>query len=90
MLRNKIHIMHLITQDSCLIIHIPKNERCVAEIALYSSVRNSNTCCWKKPVFASPFPSLPEKNYFCNTGSNHAKFVVNILAFCQLSILMQK
>jgi hypothetical protein len=38
MLGSKIHNMNLATQDSCLIIHIPKSERCVAEIALYSSV----------------------------------------------------
>jgi hypothetical protein len=38
MLGSKIHIMHLITQDSCLIVHIPKNERCVTEIALNISV----------------------------------------------------
>jgi hypothetical protein len=44
----------------------------------------------KKTVFASPSPSLLEKNYFCNNGSNNPKYVVNKLAFCQLSMLMQK
>jgi hypothetical protein len=35
--------MHSITQDNRLIIHMPKNERCIAEIALYSSV-------WKQQI----------------------------------------
>jgi hypothetical protein len=37
MLGSKLHIMNLITQDTRLIIHIPKNERCVAEI-FYTTV----------------------------------------------------
>jgi hypothetical protein len=35
---NETHIVDMITQDSLIQIHIPKNERCVAEVALYSSV----------------------------------------------------
>jgi hypothetical protein len=43
-----------------------------------------------KTVFASTSPSMLEKNCFSNSGSKLAKFVNNKLAFCQLSILMQK
>jgi hypothetical protein len=52
---------------------------------------------WKKPDFfglqlekTGFFFRLLEKNYFCNTDSKYAKFFVNKLAFCQLSILWQK
>jgi hypothetical protein len=44
----------------------------------------------KNWFFASTSPSLLEKNCFCNTGSKLTKCVINILSFCQLSILMQK
>jgi hypothetical protein len=43
MMGSKIHIAHLITQDSLLIIHIPKNERYVAEIPIaYTAVFENN------------------------------------------------
>jgi hypothetical protein len=67
-----------------------KNEHLAENHLPKTYLEYSNTCCWKKPVFASTSPSLLEKNCFCNTGSKLAKFVINILSFCQLSILMQK
>jgi hypothetical protein len=44
----------------------------------------------EKTGFCFSFSLTVGKNCFCNTGSIHAKFVVNKLAFCQLSIKMQK
>jgi hypothetical protein len=43
-----------------------------------------------KTRFLVPPLSLLENNYLYNTSSNHAKFVINKLAFCQLLVLMQK
>jgi hypothetical protein len=41
-----------------------------------------------KKCFCFPLSLTARKKIiFCNTGYNHAKFIVNKLAFCQLSIL---
>jgi hypothetical protein len=44
----------------------------------------------KNPDFCLPLSLAVRKKYVCNTGSNHAIFVVNKLAFYKLSILVQK
>jgi hypothetical protein len=37
-LRNETHIVDLLTDERLFHIRIPKKERCIAEVALYSSV----------------------------------------------------
>jgi hypothetical protein len=62
-------------------IHLPK-----------TCLEYSNTCCWKKPVVASPSPSLVEKKaiIFVILAPIMTHLVVNKLSFCHLSILMEK
>jgi hypothetical protein len=40
-LRNETNLMYLIKPDRLILIHIPENRRCVAEVVLYSIVGNN-------------------------------------------------